>query len=101
MGRGLESRVTGDDSRPLQDQVGKAVASSAAEYGSAYHHQAFAGSIAGTASANQVQGRLAAARGEGTHPNAAVTQGKETATARKTRGGAGPAAERTKSGPGR
>ncbi|MBO1269477.1 hypothetical protein [Arthrobacter cavernae] len=101
MGRELENRVTGDDSKRLKDQGEKAVASSAAEYGSADHHQAFAASLAGTASENQVQGRLAAARGEGTHPSTALTQGKAAAKARKTRGGAGVAPERTKSGPSR
>jgi hypothetical protein len=99
MGRELENRVTGEDSKRLKDQGEKAVTSSAAEYGSADHHQAFAASLAGTASENQVQGRLAAARSEGTHPSTALTQGKGAAKARKTRGGV--AAERTKSGPSR
>ncbi|MEC5180857.1 hypothetical protein [Arthrobacter sp. CG_A4] len=97
----MENRVTGDDSNRLKDQGEKAIASSAAEYGSADHHQAFASSLAGTASENQVQGRLAAARSEGTHPSTALTQDKGAAKARKTRGGAGAAAERTKSGPSR
>ncbi|MDQ6753691.1 MAG: hypothetical protein M3017_09825 [Actinomycetota bacterium] len=98
MGRELGNRVTGDDSERLKDQAEKAVASSAAEYGSADHHQAFAASLAGTASENQVQGRLAAARSEGTHPSKALTQGRGAAKARKTRAGAGVAAERTNSG---
>lgn len=69
-------RVTGDESNRLTDQGEKAIASSAAEYGSADYHQAFAASLAGTASENQVQGRLAAARSEATHPSTAPTQGK-------------------------
>ncbi|MDQ1595088.1 MAG: hypothetical protein QOH40_1644 [Arthrobacter pascens] len=39
--------LTGDDSKRLKDQGEKAGASSAAEYGSADHHQAFAASLAG------------------------------------------------------
>jgi hypothetical protein len=101
MGRELENRVTGDDSKRLKDQGEKAVASSAAEYGSAEHHQAFAESLAGTASSGQIQGRLAAARGEGTHPSAALTQPKGAAKARKTQAGAAVGAKRSKNGPSR
>jgi hypothetical protein len=97
-GHELENLVTGEDSERLKDQAEKAVASSAAEYGSADHHQAFAASLAGTASENLVQGRLAAARSEGTHPSEALTQGRGTAKARKAAVGAGVAAERTTRG---
>lgn len=44
MGRELENRVTGDGSKRLKDQGEKDVASSAAEYGSTDHHEAFAAS---------------------------------------------------------
>lgn len=101
MGLELENRVTGEDNTRLNDQGEKAESSAAAEYGSAEHHQAFAASLAGTASENQIQGRLAAARSEGTHPSTALTRGKGAAKARKTRGGTGVAAERVKSGPSR
>ncbi len=101
VGREIENRVTGDDSKQLKDQGEKAETSSDAEYGSADRHQAFAVSLAGTASENQVQGRVAAARSEGTRPSTALTQGKGAAKARKTQRGTGVAAERTKSGPSR
>ncbi|MGO4806819.1 hypothetical protein AB4089_17020 [Arthrobacter sp. 2MCAF15] len=57
MGRELEHRVTGDDGKRLQNQGRKAETSSAAEYGSADHRQAFAASLAGTASEERVKGR--------------------------------------------
>jgi hypothetical protein len=62
MGRELENRVTGDDSARLKDQREKTETGSTAAYGSAEHHEAFAASLAGTASEAQVAGRLAAAR---------------------------------------
>ena len=52
--------------------------------GSADHHQAFAASLAGTASEERVKGRLAAARSEGTHPSTALVPGNAPAKARKT-----------------
>lgn len=55
LGRESENRVAGVDSSAPTDDGEKAIASSAAEYGSADHHQAFAASLAGTASENQVQ----------------------------------------------
>ena len=99
MGRELENRVTGD--APLKDQAEKAENSSAAEYGSAAHHQDFAASLAGTASENQIQGRVAAARSEGTHPSTALAQDRPAAKASKTHVGAGAGAERIKNGPSR
>jgi len=99
LGHELENRVTGD--APLKDQPEKAETTSAAEYGSAAHHQAFAASLAGTATEKQVQGRLAAARSEGTHPATALTQGDGAAKARKTATGVGIGAERSKNGPSR
>jgi hypothetical protein len=102
VGREIENRVTGNDSTKLQDQVLKAETASAAGYGSAEHHEAFAESL-GNSGANetQIRGRLAAARGEGTHPSVAVTMGKGAAKAKKTRTGAAMGAERAKSGPSR
>jgi hypothetical protein len=101
MGRELENRVTGGDSARANDQREKAETAAAAEYGSAGHHQAFAASLAGTASEEQVKGRLAAARGEGTHPSAALAPGKGPAKARKTSSGATLGAQKSKSGPSR
>ena len=101
MGRELENRVTGDHSPQLKDQREKDPSGSGVEYGSADHHQAFAASLAGTATEKQVQGRLAAARNEGTHPATALIQGKDAAKARKTATGAGIGAERSKNGPSR
>ncbi|GLB69159.1 hypothetical protein [Arthrobacter mangrovi] len=101
MGHELENRVIGEDSQQPKARPEKAETSAAVEYGSAAHHQAFAASLAGTATEQQVQGRLAAARSEGTHPSAAVTMGKGVTKARKTRGGAGLGAERSKGGPSR
>ena len=97
MGRELEHSVTGDDSKRLEDQS----SSSAAEYGSADHHQAFAASLAGTAGEERVKGRLAAARSEGTHPGAALAPGKAPAQARKTTSGASLGAQKSRSGPSR
>jgi hypothetical protein len=76
LGRELEHRVTGDDSKRLKDQGEETESGSAAEYGSADHHQAFAESLAGTASEERVKGRLAAARSEGTHPSTGLAQAK-------------------------
>jgi hypothetical protein len=101
MGRELENRVTGDDSVRAKDQGEKAEAGPAAAYGSAEHNEAFAASLAGTASQSQIAGRLAAARGEGTHPSAALTQPKGVAKARKTQAGAAMGAKRSKNGPSR
>jgi hypothetical protein len=85
----------------LKDQGGKAETSSAAEYGSADHHQAFAVTLSGTASEERVKGRLAAARSEGTHPSAALVSGKDPAKARKTIRGAAMGAQKTRNGPSR
>jgi hypothetical protein len=101
LGRELEGRVTADDSERLKDQGGKAETSSAAEYGSADHHQAFAVTLSGTASEERVKGRLAAARSEGTHPSAALVTGKAPAKARKTIRGAAMGAQKTRNGPSR
>ena len=101
MGRDLENRVTGEDSKRLKDQSGKAETGPVAEYGSADHHQAFAASLAGTASEERVKGRLAAARSEGTHPSAALVPGNAPAKARKTTSGAALGAQKTKNGPSR
>lgn len=101
IGRELEHSVTGDDGKRLGDQGVKAENSSAAEFGSADHHQAFAASLAGTASEERVKGRLAAARSEGTHPSAALAPGKAPAKARKTTSGASLGAQKSRSGPSR
>ena len=101
MGRELEHRVTGDDSKHLEDQSRKAETSSTAEYGSADHHQAFAASLAGTASDERVKGRLAAARSEGTHPGAALAPGNAAAKAQKTGRGTAMWARKTRNGPSR
>jgi hypothetical protein len=84
-----------------QGQGGKASASSAPQYGSADYHQAFAASLARTASASQIQGRLTAARSEGTHPSSAVSAGKSAAKARKIRTGATVSTKRTRNTPSR
>jgi hypothetical protein len=102
IGREIENRVTGNDSNRLMDQGLPAETASAAGYGSAEHHGKFADSLATTgANETQIRGRLAAARSEGTHPNAAVTPGKGAAKARKTRTGISAGAERSKGGPSR
>lgn len=46
LGREIENRVTGNDSSRLKDQGLKAETTSAADYGSAEHHEKFAGSPA-------------------------------------------------------
>jgi hypothetical protein len=77
VGREIENRVTGNDSSRLKDQGLKGESASAADYGSAEHHEKFAESLANTgANETQIRGRLAAARSEGTHPSTALTQGK-------------------------
>lgn len=99
LGREIENRVTGNDSNRLNDQGLKAESTSAAGYGSAEHHEKFAESLEKTgANETQIRGRLAAARGEGTHPSAAVTMGKDAAKARKSRTGAAVGSERAKNG---
>ncbi|BCW12973.1 hypothetical protein NtRootA4_41220 (plasmid) [Arthrobacter sp. NtRootA4] len=101
VGREIERRVTGNDSDRLKDQSLKTETAARAGYGSAEHHEKFAESLADTgANETHIQGRLAAARSEGTHPNAAVTVEK-AAKARRTRGGAAAGAERSRSGPSR
>ncbi|MDQ0636432.1 hypothetical protein QFZ40_004403 [Arthrobacter pascens] len=99
LGREIENRVTGNDSSRLKDQGLKAESTSAADYGSAEHHEKFAESLEKTgANETQIRGRLAAARSEGTHPSAAVTMGKGAAKARKSRTGAAMGSERGKNG---
>ena len=99
LGREIENRVTGNDNSRLKDQGLKAESTSAADYGSAEHHEKFAESLANTgANETQIRGRLAAARSEGTHPSAAVTMGKGAAKARKSRTGAAVSSERGKNG---
>ena len=99
VGREIENRVTGNDSTRLKDQGLKAETSSAAGYGSASHHEAFAESLEKTgANETQISGRLAAARSEGTHPSAAVTTTKSAAKAKKSRRGAAVGSERGSSG---
>ncbi|AUI50585.1 hypothetical protein [Arthrobacter crystallopoietes] len=99
IGREIENRVTGNASNRLQDHGLKAETESAAGYGSAAHHEAFAESL-GNSGANetQVRGRLAAARSEGTHPSTAVAMGSRAAKARKSHSGAAMGAERGKGG---
>ena len=101
LGRELEDRVTGDDSKGLKDQGEETASVPAAEYGSAGHHQAFADSLAGTASEDRVRGRLAAARSEGTHPSTALAPGKSPAKARKSNAEAALGAQKSRSGPSR
>lgn len=101
LGFGLSRTGAGLESNRLTDQGEKAMAGSAAGYGSSDHHQVFAALLAGTASENHVQGRLAAARSEGTHPRTALTQAKGAATARKVRGGAATAPRQARNGPSR
>jgi hypothetical protein len=99
VGREIETRVTGNDSSRLNAQGLKAETTSAADYGSAAHHDKFAESLENAgANETQIRGRLAAARSEGTHPSAAVSMGKGAAKARKTRSGAAMGAERGKGG---
>lgn len=99
LGREIENRVTGNESSRLKDQGLKAETTSAADYGSADRHEAFAESLQRTdASETQVRGRVAAERSEGTHPSAALTAGKRAAKARKSRTGAGMGSERAKNG---
>lgn len=100
MGRVIESRVTGNDSKKLKSEGEQAETSSAPEYGSETHHQAFAASLAGTATDEQVKGRLAAERSEGAHPRSALAS-KAPAKARKASPGAALGTQRTKSGPSR
>lgn len=100
VGREIENRVTGNLSRRFKDQGLKTESTSATDYGSAEHHKKFAESLTTTgANDNQIRGRLAAARSEGAHPSAAVTTGKGTAKARKSRTGAAVGSERSKNGP--
>lgn len=102
VGREIENRVTSSDRSRLKDQGLKAETASATRYGSAEHHAKFAESLEDTgANDAQIRGRLAAARGEGTHPSAAVTTGKGATKARKSRTGAAVGAERSKGGPSR
>jgi hypothetical protein len=99
VGREIENRVTGNDSSRLKDQGLKAETASAASYGSAEHRGKFAQSLENSgANETQIRGRIAAARGEGTHPSAAVTSGKGAAKARKSRPGAAVGTERGKNG---
>jgi hypothetical protein len=99
LGRDIEHRVTGNGSIHLRDQALAAETASASGYGSAEHHASFADSLESTgANDAQIRGRLAAARSEGTHPSAAITQGKAAAKAGKTRSGAAVGAERSKGG---
>jgi hypothetical protein len=81
MGRELENRVTGDDSKRLKDQGEKAETISEADYGSADDYRAFAASLAGTASEERVESRLASARSEGIHVRTALAPSKTPATA--------------------
>lgn len=101
LGRELEHHVTGEDSNRLKGQSEETEAGSVAEYGSDGHHQAFAASLAGTATEERVKGRLAAARSEGTHPSTALAPGKAPAKARKTTSGAALGAQKSRSGPSR
>lgn len=99
LGREIENRVTGNDSDRLRRQGFKAETASAAGYGSAEHHEAFAEALKNSGvTETQIRGRLTAARSEGTHPSAALTAGKGAAKARKTRPGKSVGAERGKSG---
>lgn len=102
LGREIENTVTGNHDGPrLKGQAHRAETASAAGYGSAEHHRKFAETLTTTgATEPQIRGRLAAARSEATHPNAAVTTAKAT-TARKSSRGASAGAERSKNGPSR
>jgi hypothetical protein len=99
LGREIENRVTGNLSRRFKDQGLKTESTSAADYGSAEHHEKFAESLEQSgANETQIRGRLAAARSEGTHPSAAVTMGKGATKARKSRTGAAVGSERGRNG---
>ncbi|WP_353713583.1 hypothetical protein [Arthrobacter sp. K5] len=98
MGREIENSVTGTNSQRPESEGAKTENGPAAEYGSEAHHQAFAASLAGTATDEQVKGRLAAARSEGTHPQEALAA-NAPAKARKASPGAALGAQKTKNGP--
>ncbi|WP_285320680.1 hypothetical protein [Pseudarthrobacter sp. lyk4-40-TYG-27] len=99
VGRGIENRVTGNDSSRFRDQGLIAESTAAADYGSAEHRKRFAESLENTGtSETQIRGRLTAARSEGTHPSAAVSRGKRAAKARKSHPGAAIGAERARNG---
>ncbi|MEV7663532.1 hypothetical protein [Paenarthrobacter sp. NPDC089316] len=93
--REIEDRVTGNHGSRLKVQGLNAERAAQAGYGSAEHHAKFAETLADTgANETQIRGRVAAARSEGTHPNAALT----TVKAAKTRRAPGAAALGTERG---
>lgn len=98
-GRDIENRVTGDNSAQLKGQGLKAETTAAADYGAAARQATFADSLNSTGvTEDQIRGRVAAERSEGTHPLAAVTTSKSAPKARKARTGATKGAERDKNG---
>lgn len=100
-GRGTENQATDNGTDRIHDLAATTGTKETAAYGSAEHYEAFAASLAGTASAGQVKGRLAAARGEATHPSEAFKQGRKAPKARTVHIGLGLEAGKTRSGPSR
>lgn len=98
-GRDIEKRVTKDTSPELKGEGLEAETTANAGYGAAARQAAFADSLNSTgATEAQIRGRVAAERGEGTHPNEAAAPPKGAPKARKGRRGADKGAERSKNG---
>ena len=99
LGREIENRVTGNDSNRLKDQGLKAETTSAADYGSAEHHEKFAESLANTGANERPDTRTPCRCPQRGHtPQCGSNHGQGRSQSRKSRTGAAVGAERGKNG---
>lgn len=97
MGKDIEDKVMADPAS--QASAPTPVASPA--YGSKEHYEAFETSLKGTASETDIKGRVAAARGQATHPSAASKAPSKAPRARKANTAASMGREKSHEGPSR
>ncbi|WP_104140078.1 hypothetical protein [Arthrobacter sp. ZGTC131] len=98
MGRDIEDKVLKD---PSTVTAATSEQSTGPDYGSREHYESFATSLKGTASEQDIKGRVAAARGQAKYPSEAVQVPKNAPKACKPTAGAGAGRDKAQDGPAR
>ncbi|WP_417221220.1 hypothetical protein [Arthrobacter sp.] len=103
MGKHIEDKVMADQPGPSSapDAETAPTQPTGPAYGSKEHYDGFESSLKGKASEADIKGRVAAARGQATHPNTAAKAPSKAPTARKANAGARVGREKAQDGPSR
>ncbi len=103
MGQDIENKVMADQptKAPAAEAETAAPQPTGPAYGSKEHYDGFGDSLKGKASDSDIKGRMAAARGQATHPNTAAKAPTKTPQARKANAGANVGREKSNDGPSR